>query len=678
MNSRVFSALVSHKRKLRKAHEFSYSFICLLLDLDELELLDKSTRLFGLNRFRPVSILNSDYLTPGPESIRGKLDTFLEAHDHPQPIPGSRIWLLTSARFFGRVFNPVSFYFVYTPGGDLDVCIAEVNNTFGDKHVYLLNQQEDPGAFPARYTAAKAFHVSPFFDMHGEYAFSFSDIRRDLDISITLFKDGNPALEARLRQRAPARELTDLRLLTTWLRHPLAPNMTYSRILRQAVSLYLGKGLPVHARPNPASPMTIRTMPTRLPWVDRLSRRLVLWNLGRMRKGRLEIRLPDGDVRVMAGPATGPSCAMHILDDRLFRTLLKKEDVGLGEGYVQGMWTTDDLPGLMELLVMNMGAMAYKEDWGRLGRTLHRGAVLAGKMIPDNDISGSRCNIKAHYDLSNELFAQFLDQGMTYSCAVFENLEELRAAEAPVSEEVLRQAQERKYRLIADVAGLGPGRQVLEIGCGWGGFAVFAAEQYGCRVDAVTISEQQHGYVQELIHNKGLAGSVTVRMEDYRNLKGRYDAVVSIEMIEAVGHKYHPDYFRAVDRLLKPRGRACIQAITIPDQRYETYRKTKDWVSTCIFPGGLLPSLSRICDVLAKHTALFIADIRDIGPHYGLTLATWRSRFLANWERIEALGFDEQFRRMWEYYFSVCEAAFNQRHIRDLQIVLERPKYIDA
>jgi len=176
----------------------------------------------------------------------------------------------------------------------------------------------------------------------------------------------------------------------------------------------------------------------------------------------------------------------------------------------------------------------------------------------------------------------------------------------------------------------------------------------------------------------GLAESVTARMEDFRNLQGRYDAVVSIEMIEAVGHNYHPEYFRAVDRLLKPRGRACIQAITILDQRYETYRKTKDWISTCIFPGGLLPSLSRICDVLAKQTSLFISDIRDIGPHYGLTLATWRSRFLANRERIEALGFDAQFRRTWEYYFSICEAAFNQRHIRDLQIVLERPKYMDG
>jgi cyclopropane-fatty-acyl-phospholipid synthase len=683
MNSRIIPATVSHKRLLPRVHEFSYNYACLLLDLDELENLDRSLRLFGVNRPRLVSLSSSDYLDPGPEPIPDKLRTFLASQagktGQPDDQPAaSRVLMLTAGRVFGRVFNPVSFFFLFTPDNRLNACIAEVNNTFGDKHVYLLDHPESPDGFPVRYRTAKVFHVSPFFDMHGEYAFAFSDIRQELDIAITLVKDGAPVLEARLLQRAPARALTDGNILATWLRHPLAPNLTYVRILRQAASLYFGKKLAVHERPQPVSPMTIRTMPTRLSWVDRFSRRLTLWNLGKMRKGRLEIRLPDGEVRVLQGPEAGPSCAMRILDDRLFRALLQKEDVGLGDGYVQGMWTTDDLPGLMELLVMNMGAMAYKEDWGLLGRAVHRGAVLAGKMIPDNDVSGSRCNIKAHYDLSNDLFALFLDQGMTYSCAVFENLEELRAAREPVSEETLRLAQERKYRLIADAAGLGPGRQVLEIGCGWGGFAVFAAEQYGCRVDAVTISEQQHAYVHEMIRGRGLAESVTARMEDFRNLQGRYDAVVSIEMIEAVGHNYHPEYFRAVDRLLKPRGRACIQAITILDQRYETYRKTKDWISTCIFPGGLLPSLSRICDVLAKQTSLFISDIRDIGPHYGLTLATWRSRFLANRERIEALGFDAQFRRTWEYYFSICEAAFNQRHIRDLQIVLERPKYMDG
>ncbi len=683
MNSRIIPATVSHKRLLPRVHEFSYRYNCLLLDLDELETLDRSLRLFGVNRPRLVSLSSSDYLAPGPEPIPDKLRTFLTSQagktgqlDDPPTI--SRVLMLTAGRVLGRVFNPVSFFFLFTPDNRLKACIAEVNNTFGDKHVYLLDHPEIPGPFPVRYRTAKVFHVSPFFDMQGEYAFAFNDIRQELDIAITLVKDGAPALEARLRQRAPARALTDGNLLAAWLRHPLAPNLTYPRILRQAASLYFGKKLPVHARPQPSSPMTIRTMPTRLSWVDWLSRRLTLWNLGKMRKGRLEIRLPDGEVRVMTGPEAGPSCAMRILDDRLFRTLLKKEDVGLGDGYVQGMWTTEDLPGLMELLVMNMGAMAYKEDWGLPGRTLHRGAVLAGKMIPDNDVSGSRCNIRAHYDLSNDLFAQFLDKSMTYSCAVFENLAELQASGKPVSEDILRRAQERKYRMVAEAANLRPGQKVLEIGCGWGGFAIFAAEQCGCSVDAVTISEQQHAYVQEQIKSRGLAENVAVRMEDYRNLKGRYDAVVSIEMIEAVGHKYHPDYFQAVDRLLKPRGRACIQAITILDQRYEVYRRTKDWISTCIFPGGLLPSLARICEVLAKNTSLFISDIRDIGPHYGPTLATWRSRFLANWERIEALGFDEHFRRMWEYYFSICQAAFNQRHIRDLQIVLERPKYIDA
>jgi len=331
----------------------------------------------------------------------------------------------------------------------------------------------------------------------------------------------------------------------------------------------------------------------------------------------------------------------------------------------------------MELLIMNMDRMSYKENWGFAGRSLHKAMVLGNRMIPDNDPEGSRKNIQTHYDLSNDFFAKFLDPTMTYSCAVFENLEELKSFKKDVSTTELEKAQERKYALVARAAGIKPGDHVLEIGCGWGGFAVFAALNLECRVHAVTISKKQHQYVQELIRFRGLEDRISVSLKDYRLLRGEYDAVVSIEMLEAVGHKYHPDFFAAVDRLLRPGGQACIQTITIIDQRYDVYSKSRDWISTYIFPGGLLPSLERVSRVLAGHTSLTIAGVTDIGPHYGPTLATWKSRFLENRQEIMSMGFDEDFIRTWEYYFSICQAGFNQRHLRDLQIILDRPLYLD-
>jgi cyclopropane-fatty-acyl-phospholipid synthase len=676
MNSRVVPVSVSHERHFRKNHRFQYRFMLLVLDLDELDHIDRSSRLFGLNRFRPVSILDRDFLNPGSQGIKEKLLNLLKS-SNPDIIPrDSTVLLLTSGRVMGHVFNPVSLYFVFNQSRELVCSVAEVNNTFGDKHVYVLEKPENPGEFPVRYSEDKAFHVSPFFDLSGRYAFRFSDVRKELDISISLIKEGKTALEARLWQNGPARMLNDANLLKTWISHPLAPNLTYMRILRQALSLYLVNKLPVFTRPDPESPMTIRTMKKKTGFVDKAAQSLVMGNLKKIRQGRLELELPDKKVRVFQGEEPGPICRMRILDSLFFRKIVKKEDVGLGQAYTMGMWTTDDLTGLMEFLIMNMDRMSYKENLGFAGRSLHKAMVLGRRMIPDNDPSGSEKNIRAHYDLSNDFFARFLDPTMTYSCAFFDNLGEFKSKKKTVSVAELEKAQERKYGLVAEAAGIKPGDHILEIGCGWGGFAVFAAANLGCRVHAVTISQKQHSHVQQLIKSRGLEKDVFAVLADYRSLKGQYDALVSIEMLEAVGHRYHPDFFRAIDRLLKPGGLACIQTITIIDQRYETYRKTRDWISTYIFPGGLLPSLERITRVLAGDTSLSIAGIRDIGLHYGPTLGAWKKRFLDNKQEIMAMGFDDNFIRTWEYYFSICQAGFNQRHIRNLQIVLDRPRYV--
>jgi cyclopropane-fatty-acyl-phospholipid synthase len=256
---------------------------------------------------------------------------------------------------------------------------------------------------------------------------------------------------------------------------------------------------------------------------------------------------------------------------------------------------------------------------------------------------------------------------MTYSCAVCDDPDNPR--------EPQEEAQRRKLRLIARKAGIKPGDHVLEIGCGWGSFAVLAVEEFGCKLTALTLSQEQFDYVKELVVRLGLEDKIQVLLEDYRDHKGQYDAVVSIEMIEAVGHRYHKAYFQAIDRLLAPGGKAVIQAITIIDQRYDAYRQTPDWISTYIFPGGLLPSIKRIAEVVGSRTSLVISGMEDIGKHYAPTLAAWRLRFRENWEAMQELGFDDRFKRTFEYYFTICEAGFRYGHIRDVQFVLDRPRY---
>ena len=256
---------------------------------------------------------------------------------------------------------------------------------------------------------------------------------------------------------------------------------------------------------------------------------------------------------------------------------------------------------------------------------------------------------------------------MTYSCALFKDPND------PV--ESLEEAQKNKLRQVARKACIKPEDHILEIGCGWGSFSVLAAQEFNCRVTALTLSQQQYGYVCELVERLELQDRVKPVLGDYREQDGQYDAVVSIEMIEAVGYRYHRKYFQAIDRLLAPGGKAVIQAITLIDQRYDDYRQAPDWINTYIFPGGVLVSITRMAEVISRHTSMVISSLEDIGKNYVPTLQAWRARFHKNWDQIESLGFDQHFKRTFHYYFSICEAPFRFGHTRDLQIVLDRPRY---
>ncbi len=387
----------------------------------------------------------------------------------------------------------------------------------------------------------------------------------------------------------------------------------------------------------------------------RVTRALVLRSLAALRGGEVVLTLPGGEVRHL-GDSAGPSIAVEVRSDRIWTRLARRTRVGLGEGFVAGDWDTPDLVGFFSLIVRNLDAAAERQPLRSIYRVQELRPHLPVRQTPER----ARESIHAHYDLGNDLFRLFLDESMTYSCAYWHS-----------DEDTLEQAQRQKLERICTKLGLGPDDHVLEIGCGWGSFALHAASTRGCRVTAVTISAQQAELARERVAAAGLADRVTVLEQDYRLLEGSFTRIASIEMFEAIGLAEYETFFRTCDRLLAPDGLACVQTIAIPDERFERYRRTPDWIQQHIFPGSLLPSLESIARATAR-TRLMLHGVEEIGFGYARTLREWRERFLARLDEVRALGYDERFVRTWLFYLGFCEAAFATRALRDVQLVLTR------
>ena len=393
-----------------------------------------------------------------------------------------------------------------------------------------------------------------------------------------------------------------------------------------------------------------RTRPSR-------SQRVVLDLLAGVAVGSLELCDTDGSVRHFGEAAHPLQARIDVHDRRFYSRLIHGASVGLGESFVRGEWSSPDTVALIRLLIANRLELRRISPAGLANVVFDRMAHLARGNRPGR----ARANIIAHYDLSNDLYATFLDPSMTYSSARFDHVGQS-----------LADAQRAKLVAIAERARLGAGMEVLEIGCGWGAFSVMAAREYGCRVTAITLSDAQAQYMRELVVREGLEDSIEVRIEDYRHVVGTYDRVVSIEMLEAVGHRYLGTYFRAVDRLLGPDGLAVVQVITIPDQRERAYRRRPDFIQRAIFPGGHLPSLTTMAQAMTDRSRLMVEELENLGPHYAETLRLWRERFMERTDRVRALGFDDTFLRLWEFYLAYCEGAFLSRYLNDLQLVLTR------
>jgi cyclopropane-fatty-acyl-phospholipid synthase len=395
--------------------------------------------------------------------------------------------------------------------------------------------------------------------------------------------------------------------------------------------------------------------------LDGVARRAVMSRLRGLQAGRL-VLAHDGHEESF-GQAGDPSldARLEVLDPRFFSEVAFGGSIGAGEAYMQGYWKCADLVALVRILVRNRAVLEAMES-GTARLTLPLQKLF--HWVNRNTHAGARRNISAHYDLGNEFFSLWLDPSMMYSCAMF--------AEPGMS---LHQAQLARLDHICAKLQLNPGDHLLEIGTGWGGFAIFAAQNYGCRVTTTTISKQQHELAAKRIADAGLQDRITLLMDDFRDLRGQYDKLVSIEMIEAIGSSLYGPFFRQCSERLKPNGLMLLQAITIADQNFAAAQKSVDFIQRYIFPGGALPSSAVMMKTVAETTDMRLLDLLDIGLHYAQTLRCWRDSFFDNIDRIRAQGYPESFVRMWEFYLCYCEGAFLERAISDVQMVFSKPRF---
>ena len=394
-----------------------------------------------------------------------------------------------------------------------------------------------------------------------------------------------------------------------------------------------------------------------------LLRRGVLRQLSQLKSGHLVV-IENGERLVFGDSGAGLVGEVQIHDTSVWGMIASNGSIGAGEAFIHGYWSSPDLTKVIRVLVSNMDVLdAMEGGLARLGRPLIRGL----HWINRNTRKGSQKNIAAHYDLGNDMFEQFLDPTMMYSAAQF-----------LTADDTLEQAQLNKLQRICQKLDLKPTDHLLEIGTGWGSMALYAAQHYGCKVTTTTLSKEQFDYTQARIDALGLQEQVTLLLEDYRDLTGQYDKLVSIEMIEAVGHHFLPSYFKQCSQLLKPHGLMLLQAITIREQRYEQAKSSVDFIQRYIFPGGALPSVQKMLEIVGKDTDMNLMHMEDFGLHYAKTLRLWHENFRRAHGRLTELGYDDYFLRLWEFYLCYCEGGFLERSIGTAQLLLAKPAAMPA
>ncbi|MEO8064910.1 MAG: cyclopropane-fatty-acyl-phospholipid synthase family protein [Pseudomonadota bacterium] len=416
---------------------------------------------------------------------------------------------------------------------------------------------------------------------------------------------------------------------------------------------------------NTDSPLLLDSLemprPVRGSMLARLGRKLLLNQLALFEHGELRVIEPDGTPHVFGRRRTGfdVGCTLHITHPQTFADAAFGGTVGAGEAYIRGLWRCDEMVNLVRIFVANREQMNRMDSrWAFASRPLLRLFHWANR----NSKNGSARNIAAHYDLGNDLYKLMLDETMAYSCGIF-----------PRPDASLVVASTAKFESVCRKLDLKASDHVVEIGTGWGGFAIHAVERYGCRVTTTTISQSQYDFAVQKINALGLSDRITVLLQDYRDLEGQYDKLVSIEMVEAVGARFLDVYFEHCARLVKPEGSMLLQAITIQDQYYDQALKSVDYIQRYVFPGSFIPSVAALTKSLAKVTDFKIFHLEDIGPHYARTLRMWRERFFRNLGKVRELGYSDSFVRLWEYYLCYCEGGFMERQLGTVQMLLTKP-----
>lgn len=392
--------------------------------------------------------------------------------------------------------------------------------------------------------------------------------------------------------------------------------------------------------------------------------KVIIELLSKMNQGTLNLILPTGELVKIGNGLNEIVATIEVKNNYFFKRCVLYGDIGFGEAYVDGDWETDNISNVIKWILLNVDnaptasgsqAQAFALNILKFFNTIYHKKRA-------NSINGSRKNISEHYDLDNNFFGLFLDPTMTYSCAYFKK-----------EEMSLQEAQIEKYERLCEQLKLKPTDHVLEIGSGWGQNAIHIARQYGCKVTTVTISEEQYKLTKERVEKEKLTDKINILLKDYRLIEGKFDKIVSIEMLEAVGHKFLEVYFKKCNDLLKKDGILAIQVITCPDSRYESLKNGVDWIQKHIFPGSLLPSVSTINKAINNTSDMTLVDLKDMGLHYARTLSAWQKEFNQQLSEVKKMGFDERFIRKWNYYFSYCEAAFEMRNIHVMQMVYARP-----
>ncbi len=396
-----------------------------------------------------------------------------------------------------------------------------------------------------------------------------------------------------------------------------------------------------------------------LGWFDRLCRKFTLNFLSQLRHGSITV-IEAGEAQQFGDADAELNTTITVTDPAFYQKLVLAGSVGGGEAYIHGFWRCDNLTALVQIFARNLDVLDKMDStWARLSRPMLKLLNFRNR----NTISQSRRNIAAHYDLGNAMYQLFLDPSMMYSSAVY-----------PAADSTLEQAQQHKLQQICERLQLKASDHLLEIGTGWGSMAIYAAQHYGCKVTTTTISQQQYDYTKARVAELGLQDKITLLFEDYRLLTGTYDKLVSIEMIEAVGDDFLDNYFEKCSSLLKPNGIMVLQAITMVDHRYQQYVREVDFIKRYIFPGGCLPSISRMASAVANKTDLVIRQVQDIGFDYARTLKDWCDNFMAQRDAVHQLGYDDNFIRLWHFYLCYCEGGFRERATSAVHLVLSKPQ----